>query len=250
MAGGFGTRLAEETVLKPKPMIEIGGKPILWHILKIYSAHGINEFIICLGYKGYMIKEYFINYIYHASDLQVDIGTNTVKTLDNGAEHWKISLIDTGDNSMTGGRLGRISKFVGSEDFCMTYGDGVGDIDISALIRFHKTHGKMATVTSVTPPGRFGAMKIEGDLVTAFQEKPSGDGGLINGGYFVLSPKCLDLIEGDHTVWEQEPMMKLAEMGELKTYRHNGYWQPMDTLREKNHLEELWKTGKAQWKQW
>lgn len=250
LAGGFGTRLAEETSLRPKPMVEIGGRPIIWHIMKIYSAHGVNDFIICLGYKGYLLKEYFINYFYHISDIRVDIANNSVEALDSAAEPWKVTLLDTGNETMTGGRLKRIKNHLGDSDFCMTYGDGLADLDITALIAFHKDHGRMATVTSVVPPGRFGAMRVEGEAVTAFQEKPMGDGGRINGGFFVLSPACLDLVSGDDTVWEQEPMFTLVEQGQLMAYKHDGFWQPMDTLREKNLLEKHWNSGNAPWKVW
>ena len=250
LAGGLGTRLSEETVLRPKPMVEIGGKPILWHIMKIYSAHGINEFVICLGYRGYLIKEYFSNYFLHSSDVTFDVANNKMEIHDNKAEPWRVTLVDTGNETMTGGRIKRIRKFVGNEDFCMTYGDGVGNIDIPALIRFHKAQGKFATVTATRPPGRFGAVKLDGDLVDSFEEKPTGDGGYINGGFFVLSPKIFDYIAGDSTVWEQEPMRKLAEDRQLVAFKHDGFWQPMDTLRDKNHLENLWDKGAAPWKNW
>lgn len=251
LAGGLGTRLSEETELKPKPMIEIGGKPILWHILKIYSAHGINDFIICCGYKGYIIKEYFANYFLHMSDVTFDMGKNKMDVHANNAEPWRVTLIDTGDKTMTGGRLKRIQDYLNSnEDFCFTYGDGVGDIDINKLIDFHKNQKTLATVTATQPPGRFGSLNLDGFQVKGFQEKPQGDGGWINGGFFVLSPKVLDLISGDETHWERGPMESLARDGKLSAYRHDGFWQPMDTLRDKQNLEELWSTGKAPWKIW
>lgn len=252
LAGGLGTRISEESNLKPKPMIEIGGKPILWHILKIYSAHGIDEFIICCGYKGYVIKEYFANYFLHMSDVTFDIRHNRMEVHQRHAEPWRVTLVDTGEHTMTGGRLKRIAGYVGDEDaFCFTYGDGVSDVDISALIAFHRAHGLQATLTSVYPPGRFGALDIQDDYrVTSFQEKPKGDGGQINGGFFVLSPKVLELIQDDQTIWEREPIETLALSNQLKAYRHTGFWQPMDTLRDKTLLEELWAEGKAPWKVW
>jgi len=251
LAGGSGTRISEETHLKPKPMIEIGGKPILWHIMKIYSAHGVNNFIICCGYKGYIIKEYFSNYFLHMSDVTFDMANNKMRVHQHKAEPWKVTLVDTGDDTMTGGRLKRIAEYVKDEEaFCFTYGDGVADIDVKASIDFHLRHGKMATITAVQPPGRYGALERDGDLVTGFTEKPRGDGGLINGGFFVLSPKCIDLIEDDQFSWEGRPLTKLAEMGEMMAFEHHGFWQPMDTLRDKNHLEELWATGNASWKIW
>jgi len=251
LAGGLGTRISEETHLKPKPMIEIGGRPILWHIMKIYSAHGVNEFVICCGYKGYVIKEYFSNYFLHMSDVTFDIANNKMQVHQQNAESWKVTLIDTGDESMTGGRLKRVAKYVQDDDaFCFTYGDGVADLDIAASIRFHSEHGKLATVTAVQPPGRYGAIEREDDKVTGFIEKPRSDGGLINGGFFVLSPKCIDLIEDDQTSWEGRPLTQLAEMGQMMAFEHRGFWQPMDTLRDKNHLEELWATGNASWKIW
>ncbi|MEE9612670.1 MAG: glucose-1-phosphate cytidylyltransferase, partial [Desulfatiglandales bacterium] len=239
LAGGMGTRLAEETSVRPKPLVEIGGQPILWHIMKIYSAHGINEFIICLGYKGYMIKEYFINYFYHASDLHVDLTTNQVEVLQNMTEPWKITLIDTGIDSMTGGRLRRVRDYLGEEDFCFTYGDGLTNLDISKTVAFHKSHGKLATVTAVSPQGRFGSMLLSEDQVHSFQEKPVGEMGHINGGYFVLSPGVIDTIEGDFTTWEREPLQTLTAQGQLMAFKHNGFWKPMDTLREKMELENL-----------
>lgn len=251
LAGGLGTRISEETHLRPKPMIEIGGKPILWHIMKIYSAHGINEFVICCGYKGYLIKEYFANYFLHMSDVTFDMVNNTMNVHQQYAEPWKVTLVDTGEDTLTGGRLKRVANYVkGEEAFCFTYGDGVSDIDISASIEFHKRHKKLATVTAVLPPGRYGALAREGDQVTGFVEKPRGDGGLINGGFFVLSPKVIDFIEGDQSSWEGESLVNIAEAGELMAYEHRGFWQPMDTLREKNLLEELWASGKAPWKIW
>ena len=251
LAGGLGTRISEETDLKPKPMIEIGGKPIIWHIMKMYSAHGVNEFIICCGYKGYIIKEYFSNYFLHQSDVTFKLSENGMEVHDGRAEPWIVTLVDTGENSMTGGRLGAVSKYIKNEKaFCFTYGDGVSDINISKSIAFHKKHGKKATVTAVYPTARFGALKIEDDFVIGFEEKPKGDGGFVNGGFFILSPKVLELIDGQDCVWEQEPLTRLAEMGELKAFNHEGFWQPMDTLRDKILLEELWETGKAPWKQW
>lgn len=251
LAGGLGTRLSEETDLKPKPMVEIGGKPILWHIMKIYSVHNVNDFIICCGYKGYVIKEYFANYFLHMSDVTFDMSTNEMEVHQRNAEPWRVTLVDTGDNTQTGGRLRRIRDHIKDEDsFCFTYGDGVSDVDISALIQFHKSHGKWATVTAVTPPGRYGALDRDNDRVTGFTEKPRGDGGLINGGFFVLSPKCLDFIEGDHMPWENNPMQHLASQGQLMACEHRGFWQPMDTLREKHLLQSLWDSGKAPWKKW
>lgn len=251
LAGGLGTRISEETHLKPKPMIEIGGKPILWHILKIYSAHGVNDFIICCGYKGYVIKEYFANYFLHMSDVTFDMSNNQMEVHQQNVEPWKITLVDTGENTLTGGRLKRVVDYVKDEEaFCFTYGDGVADIDISAEITFHKQHGKWATVTAVQPPGRYGALQMHNNHVQGFTEKPRGDGGLINGGFFILSPKCVELIKNDQSSWEGEPLSQLAEMGQLMAFEHSGFWQPMDTLREKNLLEDLWKEGKAPWKVW
>ncbi len=251
LAGGLGTRLSEETSTRPKPMIEIGGKPILWHIMKMYSAHRINDFIICCGYKGYVIKEYFANYFLHMSDVTFNMEDNQTKVHNKRAEPWTVTLVDTGDNSMTGGRLKRVAPYVQGEDvFCFTYGDGVGDINIAETIRFHKSHGKQATLTATYPPGRFGALDIQGDTVRNFKEKPKGDGAMINGGFFVLSPKVIDLVDGDSTVWEHEPLMSLAEQDELMAFRHEGFWQPMDTLRDKQRLEDLWSEGKAPWKVW
>jgi glucose-1-phosphate cytidylyltransferase len=250
LAGGLGTRIAEETVVKPKPMVEIGGKPILWHIMKIYSAHGIRDFVICCGYKGYVIKEYFANYFLHMSDVTFDMEHNEMKVHQRNAEPWRVTLVDTGDNTMTGGRLKRVREYLDDEDFCFTYGDGVGSVDITRTVDFHRKHGKLATVTATQPPGRFGALDIQGIDILSFQEKPHGDGSWINGGFFVLSPKVIDLIEGDHTSWEREPCERLAREKQLCVYRHEGFWQPMDTLRDKIHLEELWQSGSAPWKVW
>lgn len=251
LAGGLGTRLSEETSIKPKPMVEIGGKPILWHIMKTYSCYGINDFIICCGYKGYLIKEYFANYFLHMSDVTFDMSENSVNVHHKRAEPWRVTLVDTGDNSMTGGRLRRVADHLKDEDvFCFTYGDGVSDVNISDLIEHHRAQGKLATLTAVYPPGRFGALDIHGGLVRSFQEKPRGDGALINGGFFVLSPKVLKYIDDDSTVWEQRPLKKLAEENQLAAYEHDGFWQPMDTLRDKLYLEDLWKSGNAPWKVW
>lgn len=251
LAGGLGTRISEETHLKPKPMIEIGGKPILWHIMKSYSSHGINDFIICCGYKGYVIKEYFANYFLHMSDVTFDMQNNEMQVHQRKAEPWKVTLVDTGEETLTGGRLKRVSSYLQDEQaFCFTYGDGVADINISKLIEFHYHHGKPATVTAVQPPGRYGALDIQDQQVNGFAEKPKGDGAWINGGFFVLSPQVLQLIQGDQTSWEGEPLIGLAHEGQLMSYQHAGFWQPMDTLRDKNHLEELWQTGKAPWKVW
>ncbi|MEO8629776.1 MAG: glucose-1-phosphate cytidylyltransferase [Betaproteobacteria bacterium] len=250
LAGGLGTRISEESHLKPKPMIEIGGKPIIWHIMKIYSAYGVNEFVVCLGYKGYMMKEYFANYFLHQSDVTFDMASNKMHVHQNSAEPWQVTLVDTGDATMTGGRLKRVQAYLGDEDFCFTYGDGVSDIDIGKLIAFHQTHGGHATLSAVQPPGRFGALNFEGTKVTSFEEKPQGDGGWINGGFFVLSPKVFDYIADDTTIWERQPMERLAREGELQAFFHKGFWQPMDTLRDKNHLEQMWASGKAPWKKW
>ena len=251
LAGGLGTRISEETHLRPKPMIEIGGKPVLWHIMKMYSAHGVNDFVICCGYKGYIIKEYFANYFLHMSDVTFDMSLNSMQVHQKNAEPWKVTLVDTGDSTLTGGRLKRVADYVkGEESFCFTYGDGVSDIDITAEIAFHKHHGKLATVTAVQPPGRYGALQISDQQVKGFTEKPRGDGGLINGGFFVLSPRCLDKIDGDQSSWEGEPLTGLAAAGELMAFEHTGFWQPMDTLRDKNLLEELWQSGNAPWKVW
>ena len=251
LAGGLGTRLSEETSLKPKPMVEIGGKPILWHIMKQYSAYGINDFIICCGYKGYVIKEYFANYFLHMSDVTFDMKNNKMEVHHKRAEPWTVTLVDTGDNSMTGGRLARVADYVKNEDiFCFTYGDGVGDIDIAKTIEFHKSHGKKATLTATLPPGRFGALDMNDGQVKSFQEKPKGDGAMINGGFFVLSPEVLKLIGDDSCTWEQEPLKQLAEDGELMAFAHHGFWQPMDTLQDKNKLNALWDAGEAPWKIW
>jgi len=249
LAGGFGTRISEESHLKPKPMIEIGGKPILWHIMKIYSHYGINDFVICLGYKGYVIKEYFANYFLHTSDVSLDIQANTMEVHRRYAEPWKITLIDTGPETMTGGRLKRVRGYVGDETFCFTYGDGVSDINIGKLVEFHRSHKKLATVTAIQPPGRYGALRMDGDRVLNFQEKPAGDDAYINGGYFVLEPEVFDYIDGDQTSWESDPLQQLASEGQLLAYSHNGFWQAMDTLRDKNHLEELW-AKTPPWKAW
>jgi glucose-1-phosphate cytidylyltransferase len=251
LAGGLGTRISEETNLKPKPMIEIGGKPILWHILKMYSSHGINDFVICCGYKGYVIKEYFANYFLHMSDVTFNVQLNQMHVHHKKAEPWCVTLVDTGEDTLTGGRLKRVAEYIQDEEaFCFTYGDGVADVDISAEITFHKQHGKLATIMAVQPPGRYGALEQSGNQVTGFIEKPRGDGGLINGGFFVLSPKVLSLIAGDQTGWEGAPLKQLAVKGELMAFEHSGFWQPMDTLREKNLLQNLWDTGKAPWKIW
>ena len=251
LAGGLGTRISEETQLKPKPLIEIGGRPILWHIMKNYSAHGVNDFVICCGYKGYLIKEYFANYFLHMSDVTFDMASNQMQVHQHKAEPWKVTLIDTGEATQTGGRLKRVADYIKNEEsFCFTYGDGVSNVDIRASIEFHQRHGKLATVTAVLPPGRYGALERSGDKVTSFVEKPRGDGGLINGGFFVLSPNVLDYIDGDESSWEGAPLTKLAQIGEMMAFEHQGFWQPMDTLREKILLEELWATSKAPWKNW
>ena len=251
LAGGLGTRISEETHLRPKPMVEVGGKPILWHIMKMYSAHDVNEFVICCGYKGYVIKEYFANYFLHMSDVTFCMATNHMEVHTKHAEPWRVTLVDTGDDTMTGGRLKRVADHLRDEaEFCFTYGDGVSDLDIGASIRFHRAHGKLATVTAVQPPGRYGALQMAGAGVTGFTEKPRGDGGLINGGFFVLSPRCIERIAEDATAWEVGPMTSLASDGELMAFEHSGFWQPMDTLREKNMLEDLWQSGRAPWKVW
>ena len=251
LAGGLGTRIAEETSTRPKPMIEIGGKPVLWHIMKLYSSHGVNDFIICCGYKGYVIKEYFANYFLHMSDVTFDMQANSMEVHQQNVEPWRVTLVDTGENTLTGGRLKRVAEYVQNEEaFCFTYGDGVADIDITAAIAFHRSHGRLATVTAVLPPGRYGALKMQGAEVIGFSEKPRGDGGLINGGFFVLSPMCLELLADDRSSWEGEPLVRLAERNQLMAFEHNGFWQPMDTLRDKNLLEELWATGRAPWKVW
>ncbi len=251
LAGGLGTRISEETHLKPKPMIEIGGRPILWHIMKMYSHHGVNDFVICCGYKGYVIKEYFANYFLHMSDVTLDMSNNSMQVHQGKAEPWKVTLVDTGDETMTGGRLKRVADYVKDEEaFCMTYGDGVSDVNITELLAFHKRQGTHATVTATLPPGRFGALNIQGDRVLGFKEKPKGDGVMINGGFFVLSPKVLDVIKDDTTTWEQSPLETLATTNQLSVFRHEGFWQPMDTLRDKTHLEELWASGRAPWRSW
>lgn len=251
LAGGLGTRISEESVARPKPMLEVGGKPILWHIMKIYSAHGIRDFVICCGYKGYVIKEYFANYFLHMSDVTFDMVSNSMEVHQKMVEPWRVTLVDTGENSETGGRLKRVARYLENEEaFCFTYGDGVSDVDVSALVAFHKNNGKWATVTAVQPPGRYGALEINAGQVSRFIEKPKGDGGWINGGFFVLSPKVFDVIDNDQTRWEGEPLARVAAAGQLMAFTHRGFWQPMDTLREKNQLEELWSTGKAPWKKW
>ena len=251
LAGGLGTRISEETSTRPKPMIEIGGKPILWHIMKTYSSHGIHDFVICCGYKGYVIKEYFANYFLHMSDVTFDMESNKMEVHQRNAEPWKVTLVDTGDETMTGGRLKRVSNYVKDEkSFCLTYGDGISNIDITKLIEFHEAQNVKATLTATIPPGRFGALKIESNKVHAFQEKPEGDGAVINGGFFVLSPEVIDYITDDQTIWEQDPLQRLAEEGNLAAFHHYGFWQPVDTLRDKIYLEELWKSGKAPWKVW
>lgn len=251
LAGGLGTRLSEETVLKPKPMVEIGGRPILWHIMKIYSAHGIHDFIICAGYRGYVIKEYFANYFLHQSDVTFDMRDNRMEVHEKRTEPWRVTIVDTGEDSMTGGRIKRIRSYLTDhEPFCMTYGDGVADVDITALVAFHQQHGKQATLTAVQPIGRFGALQLHEHQVTAFQEKPQGDGAWINGGFFVLDPNVTDKIQDDLTIWERAPMERLAAEGQMMAFKHEGFWQPMDTLRDKQKLEELWDSGKAPWKIW
>ena len=250
LAGGLGTRLAEETILRPKPMVEIGDRPMLWHIMKIYSSHGLNDFVICLGYRGYMVKEYFANYHLHTSDVTFDIAANSMHVHQSAAEPWRVTLVDTGDETMTGGRLLRVLDYLEGDDFCFTYGDGVADIDMTALIEFHREQGTIATVTAVQPSGRFGSMRMDGSRVTEFTEKPPGDDAWINGGFFVLKPEVRDYLEDDATVWEREPLQGLARDGQLSSYRHAGFWQPMDTLREKVRLQELWESGQAPWKLW
>jgi glucose-1-phosphate cytidylyltransferase len=251
LAGGLGTRISEETDFKPKPMITIGGMPILWHIMKIYSHHGINDFIVCCGYKGYVIKEYFANYFLHMSDVTFDMSENRMTVHNQKAEPWKVTLVDTGDDTMTGGRLKRVASYIQDEDiFCLTYGDGLSDVNITELIAFHKAQNVKATVTAVLPPGRFGALDVAGDRVNSFREKPQGDGANVNGGFFVLSKKVIDYISGDKTIWERGPIERLAKEGELAAYQHGGFWQPMDTLRDRLRLEDLWQSGKAPWKVW
>jgi glucose-1-phosphate cytidylyltransferase len=251
LAGGLGTRLSEETALRPKPMVEIGGMPILWHIMKIYSSHGYNDFVVCLGYRGYLIKEYFTNYFLHKSDVTIDLSTNVLSVHDSQAEPWKITLVDTGNESMTGGRIKRIRQHIGNEPFLLTYGDGVSDVNITELVQYHQTTGKYCTVTSVQPSGRFGALNIsDTNEVISFMEKPRGDGSWINGGFFVCEPAVFDYIEGDDTTWEKEPMENIAREGQMNTYKHNGFWKPMDTLRDKHELENEWSSGSAKWKVW
>jgi glucose-1-phosphate cytidylyltransferase len=250
LAGGLGTRLSEETEVKPKPLVEIGGRPIIWHIMKIFSAHGVNEFVICLGYKGYLIKEFFVNYSLHLSDVTVDVSTGMIEVHRRRAEDWKVVLVETGLNTMTGGRIKRVREYLGDDDFFLTYGDGVSDIDIKKLLAFHKAEGRLATVTAVTPPGRFGALELSGNAVAHFSEKPAGDGASINGGFFVLSPKVIDYVKGDDTVWEREPMERLAREGQLSAFHHLGFWQAMDTLRDKNQLEAMWGEGHPPWRVW
>jgi glucose-1-phosphate cytidylyltransferase len=250
LAGGLGSRLSEETAVRPKPMVDIGGKPMLWHIMKIYAAHGVEDFVICLGYKGYLIKEYFANYYLHTCDVSFDLATGSIEVHRSESEPWRVTLVDTGEQTMTGGRLKRVLPYVQDEDFCFTYGDGVADVDISALVAFHREQGRIATVTAVQPPGRFGALDLEGERVREFEEKPRGDGGWTNGGFFVLSPEVARYLDGDETVWEQEPMRALAREGQLASYRHRGFWQAMDTLRDRNHLEQLWDSGRAPWRVW
>jgi glucose-1-phosphate cytidylyltransferase len=251
LAGGLGSRISEETEVRPKPMIEIGGKPILWHVMKIFESHGITDFIVCLGYKGYVIKEYFANYWLHASDVTFDLGENAIQVHQSATEPWRVTLVDTGDATMTGGRLRRVLPYLeGEESFCFTYGDGLADVDVSALIGFHQQRGRLATVTAVQPPGRFGALEIEGDLVRGFREKPMGDGGWINGGFFVLSEGIGGYLEGDATVWEEAPLETLASEGQLAHFRHDGFWQAMDTMRDKLHLQRLWDGGQAPWRTW
>ncbi len=250
LAGGFGTRISEETHLRPKPMVEIGGRPVLWHIMKTFSAHGIDDFVICCGYRGYMIKEYFANYALHNSDVTIDMRGNGVRVHQSSAEPWSVTLVDTGEQTATGGRLKRVGAYLGDEDFCFTYGDGVSDVDVTALIAFHRKQGTIATITATQPPGRFGVLTMDDAKIVGFEEKPPGDGGWVNGGYFVLSRKAIDYIEGDDTVWEREPMERLAKDGALSAYLHRGFWQPLDTLRDKTLLNELWASGKAPWKVW
>lgn len=250
LAGGYGTRISEETHLKPKPMVEIGGKPVLWHIMKTYSHYGIHDFVICLGYKGYLIKEFFANYFLHRCDVTIDLQNNQIDVLQNSAEPWRVTLIDTGEKTQTGGRLKRIREHIGNEDFCFTYGDGLAALDIRQLIQFHQKQGTLATVTAVKPPGRFGAIDLDGDKIHHFEEKPLGDGGWVSGGFFVLSPPVFDYIENDQSIWEQEPLQTLAQEGQLSAFRHEGFWRPMDTLRDRNYLEELWEKGQAPWKVW
>lgn len=250
LAGGIGSRLSEETIVKPKPLVEVGGRPVLWHIMKIYAVHGINDFIVCLGYKGHLIKEFFANYKLHMSDLTFDLSTGSITTHRSEAENWRVTLIDTGEATMTGGRLARVLPLIRGDAFCLTYGDGLSDIDITASIAFHRAHGQLATVTAVYPPRRFGILEMDGDRVLSFREKPKGEGGFINGGFFVLSPEVGAYLDGDTTVWEHEPLQNLANDRELRAFRHEGFFQPMDTLRDRTYLEELWASGQAPWKSW
>ncbi|KAA0083853.1 glucose-1-phosphate cytidylyltransferase [Trinickia soli] len=250
MAGGMGTRLMEETTIKPKPLVEIGGKPILWHIMKIYAAHGINDFVVCAGYKGYQIKEYFANYRLYNADVTFDLAKGEVLVHQHSAEPWRVTVVDTGDTTGTGGRMKRVRQYLGNDDFCMTYGDGVGDIDITELVRLHRAHGRLATVTAAQPVGRFGAMSVEGDTVMSFKEKPVDGGSWVNAGFFVLKPRVLDYISGDEVMWEQEPLERIAAEGQLRAHFHGGFWQPMDTLRDKTVLNDLWNSGEAPWKRW
>lgn len=251
LAGGMGTRLAEETQVRPKPMVEVGGYPILWHIMKLYSSHDVNEFIICCGYRGYMVKEYFANYFLHMSDVTFDMVDNQMEVHERHSEPWRVTLVDTGDETQTGGRLRRVASYLDEgKPFCFTYGDGLADVDIAAVMDFHRSHGRIATVTAVRPPGRFGSLALDGQTVTGFTEKPPGDGGYINGGFFVLEPDCLDLIEGDMTKWEEQPMRLLAESDQLRAFVHNGFWQPMDTMRDRSYLEMLWESGSPPWRVW
>ena len=250
LAGGYGTRISEETHLRPKPMVEIGGKPVLWHIMKTYSAHGINDFVVCVGYKGYMIKEYFANYALHMSDVTFDMRANRMDVHQSSAEPWSVTLVDTGEETGTGGRLRRVARYLGSDDFCFTYGDGVSDVNVGKLVDFHRRQGTLATVTATQPPGRFGVLTMNESKITSFEEKPKEGAGWVNGGYFVLSPKAIEYVEGDQTLWEREPMERLAKDGNLSAYLHRGFWQPLDTLRDKNLLNELWDSGKAPWKVW
>jgi len=250
LAGGLGSRLSEETQVRPKPMVEIGGKPILWHIMKCYSAHDITDFVVCLGYKGYLIKEYFANYYLHTCDVSFDIAGNSMEVHQSSAEDWRVTLVDTGEATQTGGRLKRVGRYLDDEDFCFTYGDGLSDVDMSEVLEFHRQESTLATVTAVQPPGRWGAMELDGKRIRGFEEKPVGDGGWVNGGFFVLSPTVMDMIEGDETVWEREPMERLAADGQLASFRHAGFWRAMDTLRDKQYLSELWSEGRAPWKQW
>ena len=250
LAGGFGTRISEESAIRPKPMVEIGGRPILWHIMKIYSTHGIDDFVICLGYKGYMIKEYFANYYLHMADVTFDMARNRMEVHQHSAEPWQVTLVDTGEQTQTGGRLRRVREYLGDEDFCFTYGDGVSDVDIRALVAFHAAHGTLATVTAVQPPGRFGALDIQGGRIARFEEKPPGDSAWISGGFFVLSPRVVDYIDGDDTVWERGPMERLTAAGQMSAYRHRGFWHPLATLRDRSALEAMWESGQAPWKVW